>query len=185
MIDKYLDLVTSQHRDKPKFIAWLSAPLEILDDIVNLDITTAFDLDNAVGAQQDILGTIIGRKRTLDFQPSDGSAPVLEDTTYELALKAKIAQNQWDGTIDGMLAIWSSLFPDIDLYVTDNQDMSIKASIIGMAASVEQDLVNQGYVLPKPQGVSVAYEFGDIDNLNIYFGIVFHDGTFETITQVV
>jgi hypothetical protein len=185
MIDKYLDLITSQHRDKPKFIAWLTAPLEILDDIARVDISTAFDLDNAVGAQQDVLGTIIGRKRILNFQPSDGSTPALDDETYKLALKAKIAQNQWDGTTEDMLAIWRSLFPDIDLYMVDNQDMSIKASIIGMSASIEQDLVNKGYILPKPQGVSVTYEFGDIDNLNIYFGMVFHEGTFETITQVV
>ncbi|WP_230141639.1 DUF2612 domain-containing protein, partial [Clostridium neonatale] len=54
-IDKYLDNITSQHRDKPKYIAWLSSCLNIIDHayIMTKNMDNDFDLDNAIGKQLD------------------------------------------------------------------------------------------------------------------------------------
>lgn len=157
-IDNYLNDITSQHRTKPKYIAWLSAPLTILDDNVTMTngIPSAFDIDNAVGVQLDVLGQIVGRSRVLNFQPSSGASPTLNDDNYRIALKAKIAQNQWDGSIPGIYEIWDSLFTDISLNIVDNQNMTMSALVDGQVDDVISEMVAAGYIVPKPFGVSLT-----------------------------
>ncbi|CAI3683071.1 DUF2612 domain-containing protein [Clostridium neonatale] len=158
-IDKYLDNITSQHRDKPKFIAWLSSSLNIIDHayIMTKNMDNDFDLDNAIGKQLDILGQIIGRKRTLTFQPLNGYNPVLDDETYKLVLKAKVTMNMWDGKIESAYEIWNNIFDDIGLQLQDNQDMSLTAYITGYVNQIRQDLIQHGYIVPKPEGVRINY----------------------------
>ena len=153
-IQRYLSLITSQHQGKPKFMAWLAAPLGILDDATTLanDFISHFDLDQAVGAQQDIIGEIVGVKRTVSFQPADGSSPVLEDDTYKLVLQAKVIQNQWDGTLPEIHNLWNSVFPNARLKIEDNQDMTMNARI-SLFTPIQKDLAANGYIIPKPQGV--------------------------------
>lgn len=161
-IDTYLDNITSQHRDKPKFIAWLSSHLNKIDDVYNVlkSMDDSFDIDNAIGAQLDTLGVIIGRNRTLSFQPSNNFSPVLTDDMYRLVLKTKVALNIWDGTIPSMYEIWNNIFGndnDLSLQIKDNQDMSFNAYITGYTDQIQQDLIQHGYIVPKPQGVKVNY----------------------------
>ena len=185
--DKYIQIITSEHIDKPNFISWLTAGLDKGEGIYSLlcGMDTEFDIDSAVGIQLDTLGTIVGISRNLDFQPTDGSSPILDDDTYRVVLKAKILKNLWDGTIPAMLAIWGNIFSDFDLYITDNQDMSMKAMVVGVSSPLELNLIENGYFLPKPQGVSISYEFADIINNDMKMGLVVHEGTFETINQVI
>lgn len=158
-IEKYLDNITSQHRDKPKFISWLSSNLNKIDDIYLTikSIDSAFDLDNAIGKQLDTLGELIGRQRVLTFQPLNGHDPVLDDETYRLALKAKVAMNKWDGTIPSAYEIWNNMFNDIGLEIEDKQDMSFNAYVTGYVNQIRQDLIQHGYIVPKPEGVRVNY----------------------------
>lgn len=182
---KYLNLITSEHKTKPKFMSWLNIALGYVDDAENASssIIPAFDLDNAIGVQQDILGQIVGISRILSFQPSDGSSPVLDDDTFNLILRAKIAQNQWDGTTKGILDTWNNVLPGLNLYIADNQDMSMNAIVTGTSTLLQQNLIANGYIVPKPQGVSIQYEFEDLINLNEYFAMPVQEGTFETIIQ--
>lgn len=156
--DSYLDLITSQHKTQPKFMAWLSSPLNIVNACISVtnDIPSSFDIDNAIGAQLDTLGTIVGRSRALNFQPTGGASPVLDDNNYKLALKAKIAQNQWDGTIPQVYDIWNSLFPDVSLIVIDNQNMTMSALVDGQLDTIATELVAAGYIIPKPAGVTLT-----------------------------
>lgn len=154
-IDQYLDLITSEHRNKPKFISWVSALLDKVDDAVNVtnNIPSAFDINNAVGVQLDVDGQLIGRSRYLPFQLPDGTSPVLDDQNYRVALKAKVAINQWDGTVPQVYETWKDLFPDAQLMITDNQDMTMKATIRGSLGLQSVFLVTVGYIIPKPSGV--------------------------------
>ncbi|CAI3619239.1 DUF2612 domain-containing protein [Clostridium neonatale] len=158
-IDKYLDNITSQHRDKPKYIAWLSSSLTIIDHayIMTKNMDNDFDLDNAVGQQLDILGQVIGRKRTLNFQPLNDHNPVLDDETYRLVLKSKVAMNMWDGKTESAYEIWNNIFDDIGLQLQDNQDMSLTAYVTGYVNQIRQDLIQHGYIVPKPEGVRINY----------------------------
>ncbi|NRS20579.1 DUF2612 domain-containing protein [Brevibacillus sp. HB1.4B] len=161
-IQPYLDLITSEHYNRPKFMSWLSALLQKADDaeIISNIIPSAFDVENAVGVQLDTLGELIGRTRFLPFQLADGSSPVLDDHNYQIALKAKIAQNQWDGTVPEIYDMWDSLFPDAQLMITDNQDMTMKGTIRGDLGLQSVELITVGYIIPKPSTVrlNVAWQ---------------------------
>lgn len=176
-INDYLDNITSEHRDKPKFIGWLSKNLTIMDHtyLVIKSIDPNFDLDNAIGVQLDILGTVIGRKRTLTFQPINGFNPVLNDDYYRLVLKTKVAMNNWGGTVPEMYQIWDNIFgndDDLELQLEDNQDMSFNAYIEGYVDQIQQDLLQHQYIIPKPEGVRINYITRSKIPFNVYSGIV-------------
>jgi hypothetical protein len=160
----YTGLMTSEYRTAQNFNAWLLAVLNIATDASNLlqSITGYFDLEYAVGAQLDVLGVIVGASRTVPFQPSDGVSPILDDTTYRLLLQATIANNQWDGTIGSLYPIWRTLFPDGQITIIDNQDMSATIVMTGSFTSIIQDLISNGLIVPRPQAVLYNYEFGDL-----------------------
>lgn len=156
-IDSYLNLITSEHYDKPKFMAWLTAVLNIGDSGITVAnaIPSAFDVNQATGVSLDTLGQQIGRTRFLPFQLSDGTNPVLDDSNFRTSLKAKIAQNQWDGTIPQMYELWNDAFPEANLQIKDNQNMSMTATIRGQLGLQSVELVTVGYIFPKPGAVSL------------------------------
>ncbi|USG65152.1 DUF2612 domain-containing protein [Brevibacillus ruminantium] len=174
MIQQYLDLITSQHCNKDKFMSWLTVVLERGDAAVTVvsRIPEAFDVNKAVGVQLDTVGDLVGRSRYLPFQLADGSSPVLDDDNYRIALKAKIAQNQWDGTIPQIYKLWDDLFPSARLRLFDNQDMTMKAKIRGDLGLHSVLLVTLGYIIPKPSGVriNIAWE-SEIDRMD-YVGML-------------
>jgi hypothetical protein len=167
-IGYYLNLLTSEYRTAPEFNDWLYAVLSIANDISNClqFVTSAFDLDFAVGAQLDILGQIVGVARLVPFQPSDGVSPILDDATYRILLKATIANNQWDGTLDSLYPIWKSLFPAGQIAVIDNQNMTATIILSGSFTSILLDLITNDFIIPRPQAVQYTYEFGAFP----YFG---------------
>jgi hypothetical protein len=183
----YLGLLTSEYVNSPKFNALLYVLLKKFDDVSQclVKMDTAFDLDSAVGVQLDMLGSIPGALRTLPFQPSFGVSPVLDDATYRTYIKAKIAQNQWDGTIDSLYKIWVSLFPGVSIVIEDNQNMTATLHIGGLPSTLLIDMV-AGYavngalsgvirnslIVPRPEGVEY--------NLGLVSGPVFGWGTVNT-----
>lgn len=160
--DSYMNLVTSQHRDKPKFSAMLSVLLQPSEDIFSVAVylDDEFDLDLATGKQQDILGEIVGQSRTVDFQPDRGLSPVLDNYVYKNLLKAKIAKNMWKGCIEDLRDIWMNLFGK-PIIIQDNQDMTIDVVVVGFNDQMTKNLIQKGYIVPKPQSVGVNYAFAD------------------------
>lgn len=184
-IDDYLNLITSEHRDKPVFEATVSAGVSPFAKIqsVLLGMPANFDIDTAVGVQLDALGAWIGRARRIDtplagvyfawddtatvgwesgvwqgvFDPSSGLVD-LPDDSYRMLLKAKIAANAWDGTIPGAYAVWATVFADSEIIIQDNQDMSMVVGIAGQRLSaVDEALLVNGYLPLKPEGVRINY----------------------------
>ena len=64
-LDDYTALITSEHSDKPKFMAMVEMLSEPLVDLMNVlgGMPALFDLDAAVGDQLDVLGQWIGLSR--------------------------------------------------------------------------------------------------------------------------
>ena len=151
---KYLDLIVPEHR-KPKLLQWLECLLEKISDIEHCaeTIQICFDLDTAKGKQLDILGELVGRQRELSFQPTKNKTSVLEDDIYRTVIRAKIGINQWNGTIPSVYELWNNLFPDYKLYLKDNQDMSMDTVVVGDLTELEKELVHNGYIVPRPEGV--------------------------------
>jgi len=162
----YLNLLT--HYYKPpnagKFNQLLYVLLKKFDDVSQclVQFDTAFDLDSAEGAQLDALGTVAAASRTVNFQPSNGVSPVLDDTTCRLYIKAKIAQNQWDGTRATLYAIWRKLFPTGNIVLADNQNMTATIFLSGSFTSIVQDLITNGYIVPRSEGVLYEFVIGDL-----------------------
>jgi len=132
-----------------------------VDDTTMLatNFNSYFDVDLAVGAQQDILGQILGVSRVLDFQPSADPA-VLDDTTYRLILKVRIAKNQWTGKIQDIYNMFAALFPGtVYLIFTDNQDMTCDVLVIGLSSTLEQELITHDYIVPRPEGVQYSFAY--------------------------
>jgi len=64
----YLALITSEHNQKPMFMAMVEAVTGAIASITmgTQAIQPAFDLDQAIGAQLDIVGQWVGVSRTID-----------------------------------------------------------------------------------------------------------------------
>jgi len=154
----YKGLITSQHKTKQNFMAIVDFITQYSIDTqeVLLDFDFDFDLDLASGLQLDIIGECVGVKRLLDFQPTGGISPILDDDAFRTVIKAKIAQNQWNGTIGGIYTLWDTLFaPRLKIIVRDNQDMSMTVLVLGNVTPLEIQLINKSYIIPKPEGVQL------------------------------
>lgn len=152
-MSKYTDLISNYHRQKMLFTQHVDLSTRPLTDSASTlnGLVTAFDIDNAVGDQLDILGEWIGRGRTVaqpiagvyfafdtdglgwdqgvwqgPYDPDSGYTR-LSDDTYRIILKAKIAINNWDGTNDALKDILDNALAGsgLQMQIVDGQDMTI------------------------------------------------------------
>lgn len=161
--EKYLNIITSQHRQQIKYIEFVSMLLEPLFDMAELllNFNYNFDLDFATGSELDIIGKIVGVDREVDFTLSDGSH-TLNDEDYRFLIKAKIAQNYWDGSREKIFEIWDNLFPDVKLNLIDNQDMTCLVFVNAEFLTDNQiNMFFAGLLVPRPAGVQYNYVFGE------------------------
>lgn len=182
-LTEYTGLITSEHNQRPKFMAVVEALAQPMVALRNLmgTMPDKFDLDQAVGVQLDAVGLWVGISRRVatpltgvyfsfdtagvgfdqgnwkgPFDPDTGLT-LLDDDTYRLVLRAKIGANQWDGTLESTAAILNSIFNgDTYVFIQDNQDMSMTIGISGKVPSaVFLALLDGGYIPLKPEGVRV------------------------------
>ena len=183
----YLALVTSEHNDKPRFMATVEAsvaPFASLQATMRKFIKD-FDLDTATGVQLDTVGLWVGVTRRVAV-PLDGYYFTWDDTVqtgwengvwigigdplagftnlpdglYRAVLKAKISANKWQGDIPGAYEIVQQAFPSLGagLTITDNQDMTMTVTIDENALpAVERAIITEGYIPFKPAGVTAEY----------------------------
>ena len=96
-------------------------------------------------------------------QPSD--ITTLPDDVYRTFIKAKIAANRWDGSLQNMYEVWDSVFTDITIFIQDNQDMSYNIGFVGRPVdALTLALIQQGYLPLKPEGVRVNVIYSPIDD---------------------
>lgn len=163
-IQRYLDRVESQHRSKPRFMATLEAVLTPVDDACTVikDMPRQFHVKDAVGAQLDIDGGIIGADRRFPPIQIPGLPAVLDDETFRKILLSRVVQNQWDGTNETFISIWKDAVGDyLDASYYDNQDMSMDVHITGQTEPALIEMILRGYIIPKPMGVGVNVKLTD------------------------
>ena len=202
----YLNLVTSEHADKPKFLASISASIQAWADLsVLLDsITTLYDLDIAVGQQLDIVGQWVGISRNLKlsiagiyfafdtsnvgfdqgvwqgpFDPDSGLVQ-LPDDHYRLLIKATILNNVWDGTTDHAYILANTVFQSygLSLFIEDPCNLTMNLDLIGSGApdALTLALFTGGYLSIKPAGVHIANYYTQY-NPGPLFAFDLNDGT--------
>lgn len=91
-----------------------------------------------------------------------GVSQVLSDADYRILLRAKIAQNQWDGTIDSLYSVWQELFPGGIIIINDEQDMSATIILAGAFSPTTISMISNGLIVPRPEGVQYNYVFGNL-----------------------
>lgn len=163
-IQRYLDRVESQHRTKPRFMATLEAVLTPVDDVCTVikDMPRLFHVKEAVGAQLDIDGGIVGVDRRFPPIQIPGLPATLDDETFRKILLSRIVQNQWDGTNETFISIWKDAVGDyLDASYYDNQDMSMDVHITGQTEPALIEMILRGYIIPKPMGVGVNVKLTD------------------------
>lgn len=178
-ISAYTALVTSEHANKPNFIATLTALVQPVADIRSAieSLPAAFDADTAIGAQLDIVGLWVGVSRRLqltidgvffsfntegvgfnqgiwlgEFDPTTGLT-VLPDDLYRTLLKFLIFYNNWDGN--------SPYLSDAaNVFIGDPEDMSENLYFEGdIDNALLLKLFSNGFLDLKPAGVRVADRF--------------------------
>ncbi|MFG1259142.1 DUF2612 domain-containing protein [Xanthobacter flavus] len=180
----YLDLITSEHRGKPKFTATVSASVSpAAEQQAVLDgLSEAFDLDTAIGVQLDAVGAWVGISREIQIPlvnvwfsfgiegrgwgqgiwkgPYDPETGVysLDDDTYRKLIRLKILVNNWDG-LTGSAAQAIETFYAADgsfPFLIDNQNMSMTVCISGDRPAAVMFAIFAGrYVEFKPASVKV------------------------------
>lgn len=185
MTEKYLDLIPNWNREKPKFNATISALVEPLagGQAFVSQLPMDFDLDVAIGSQLDVVGEWVGRTRYVSIPIAnvwfsfdiegigfdqgawkgpydlDANMSRLDDDNYRILLRAKIAANQWDGTLPGARDVLDPVFGDgTHVFIQDHMDMSMTIGISGkIPSAVTLALLAGGYIPLKPSGVRVNY----------------------------
>lgn len=135
--DNYVDLITSEHRVRPKYTALVSMYAGAFSSIgVRLgQMPQEFDIDTATGVQLDAVGEWVGLARIVRvpidnvyFEWDDADSPTvtgwghgiwrgrfesgtqvqsLSDSIYRRMLKAKALINQWSGDIPTLYDIFN------------------------------------------------------------------------------
>lgn len=184
--DEYVDLITDEHRSKPKFVATVTASVDPFSKLqqVMRGFVKDFDVDTAVGVQLDAIALWVGVTRAIgvpiagyyfswDDVVSDGwdngvwkgigdpdsGFVILPDDLFRSLIKAKIQANQWRGDIAGAYKIINeALSVDGVVKIVDNQNMTMTVRVTGGALpAVEQAIVTAGYLPIKPAGVKANY----------------------------
>lgn len=186
-ITPYTSLITSEHNQKPNFMAVVATAVEPVADqiLVSEGVPTLFDLDTAVGQQLDYVGQWIGVTRNLEialtgvyfsfdtfglgfdqgaWAPVDGSTVLtsLPDDQYRLLLYAKVAENHWDGTVPSALELLNAFWnpQGYYIYIIDGQDMTMSYILVGPTPTpITLALYTNGLLDLRPAGVLVANHY--------------------------
>lgn len=158
-INDYLNLITSEHSDKPNFMAMIAAMVQPFVDIQNLLYTfsNAYDVDQAEGKQLDIVGQWVGVSRDVKIPlvgvyfaldtagvgldegvwlgPYDDPYGLtkIPDEFYRLMIFAKIANNHWNGSIPNAIKFMNLVFNPYGYYfcIDDGQDLNMGIGLVG------------------------------------------------------
>ena len=160
---QYMNVVTSEHRLKPKYMDLVKTVLTPLIDMSKClsDFNYYFDINFATGDQLDFIGSIVGTDRYVDFVLDNGTQR-LDDEDYRVLIKAKIAKNHWNGTTESIFDIWNSLFPDVALNIIDNMDMTCLVFVSSSVLTQNQiSMFFADLLVPRPVGVQYFYYFAE------------------------
>ena len=184
----YLALIPSANSNAPKFVDTVGvtvAPFVALQALLS-GLSRDFSVDEAVGVQLDAVGLWVGASRNVDVPLEDvfftwdsaeetegwdagvwrgagqssTSLTVLPDDTFRSLIRAKIAANHWDGSLEGAYSAWRGAFGGEGyIIIEDHLDMSMTIGL-GLTEPINaatQALVVGGYLPLKPAGVRVNY----------------------------
>lgn len=174
------DRIYAQYRNREKAVEWLGITAELSEelDTAYRDIQKMYDIDANVGVQLDIIGDLVQVNRAFQaqviFDPDqfggDGGEEFgdsgfqfkpdkqmitdnASDSLFRLILKAKIAKNNSDATIDSIIGALKFITSQQIIFLVDNEDMTFSISFKSELTTDERFILDNFDVIPKPQGV--------------------------------
>jgi len=144
-IAEMLDRRLEEFRDKTRFSSLLEtmgAQVQALEDAI-LQVLTDTTLDNAVGAQLDGIGEVVGEDRA-----------GREDEPYRLAIRTRIVLNLSNGTIEDVIALALAISGGTQAEVTEYFPAGFEVRIIDSLPPGTDPAVIAAFVRSgKPAGV--------------------------------
>jgi hypothetical protein len=159
-VDSYLSKITSEHNGRTNYVQTVSISVQPMVDIMETvnNLPSDFDIDTAIGVQEDAVGVRVGRDRYVTvpfnvyfslgiaglglgqgvlkrpFDPVTGLTK-LPDDLYRILLRAKVKSDMWDGTIPGMYDAWNELLTGTNNFVLiqDWGDSSFGVILVGVS----------------------------------------------------
>lgn len=168
----------AQYADKPKTVEWLNITPSMADSLFNAsdNVRMSYYIDTAVGAQLDVIGRVVVIDRSYEsqivFTPDarfgatrfgglsarfnnrgETVSNEVSDAIYRVLIRAKIAKNNSDATLDGIVKSLSYITNSNPITVVDNEDMTFSVSFGTELTSIERFVFDTFDVVPRPQGV--------------------------------
>lgn len=150
--DYYANLLIMQYHNKRKAQETIKSSTKALPDTLIQDIINGYNIDTAVGAQQDLLGEYLGVDR---YYVEDGDLVALSDDDYRIILKLKAIANTSDLSHKSLDDSLYSFFGNTIRMDSDgNMEMTYfvpKNKTPVILAAIQKE------VLPRPMGVRCSY----------------------------
>jgi len=207
--------IYAQYADKPKAVAWYNITPNIADEINDVfeSVRNSYDIDANEGEQLNVIGRIVGIDRSFEskvfYEPDtyfgadndasqfggvdsqfesvgDTISSDVSDSIFRVLLKAKIAKNNSDASLDGIVHALSYITNSSPIRVIDNEDMTFSVSFGTALTDIEKFVFNTFDIIPRPQGVKFlgyvdeesitqfggSFGWGDTRaNFGLYFGV--------------
>lgn len=180
-LDSVPSRIYAQYRSKPKLVAWLNICRELglqLSDVYAA-IRQTYDIDSQIGKQLDVIGRIVVIDRSYTgsvaltvcecntdgvCEAGDTSVQLsatnmdqdseVSDELFKIVLRAKIAKNNSDATIESILSSCNILIPNAGFDILlDGEDMTFSLEFNGSVSNIERWALLNAKLIPKPQGV--------------------------------
>ena len=182
--------VYNQYRDKENAVKWYNITPTLGQNFITAygDIKTSYDIDTNFGEQLNIIGRVIDIDRgiigTVNFPVfecgdetveagnteaqcsfrflSDSSD--LEDQYFRPLLKAKVAKNTSNATIDSIISATKIILSsNQNVKLRDSEDMTVTIEIYDGLSDIDRVLLTKD-IIPRPQGVKLR---GVLDGIGI------------------
>jgi hypothetical protein len=138
----------------------------------------------SVNAFGTLFNAIFTKNHAISAPLAVALSPILDDSDYLTLIQAKILQNNWDGQAGSLWQPWQVIFPGGRIYITDNQNMTCTVFLVGSFSPLQQQMIENGLIVPRPEAVQYTYEFATLpifgfDNLNPTFIAGFDVGSWS------
>ncbi len=173
------DRIYAQYRNKPKAKAWYGIVPTLGLEICTAfeQIRKTYDIDLASGEQLDVIGRIVVIDRSyessLEWDSLLWGQPIAQwggnniqwestgmtvndtvsDAIFRTLIKAKIAKNNSDATLDGVVDALLYITGATPIRVVDNEDMTMSVSFGSELDSITRFVLDTFDIVPRPQGV--------------------------------
>jgi len=194
------DRLALQYKDSPNLIGVIAALLKDANDLeqVFCDVANVLNVDEATGAQLDLLGELVGQPREFvpDIDPDTFRFDVgpgfdigqfinnqgftqLDDENYRRWIRARIASNAGNVSPEEIIASVKFIFGnDTEVYFTDG-DTEYRISIGADLTPADRYLLNNTNIVPRTAAVNRLYGVSfTADSFRFDTGLGFDSGTF-------